>query len=95
MDLLVLCLENNMDLFNRIFEIQKKIDAVTTSKYEGMDQGMFVPQEDPNVYWRDNSYWNDEENVYSFTFSTKGEYKGDLPPDCALDILTILESYRD
>jgi hypothetical protein len=50
-----------MDLFNRIFEIQKKIDAVTTSKYEGMDQGMFVPQEDPNVYWRDNSYWNDEE----------------------------------
>ena len=83
------------DLLNRIFEIQKKIDNITLPKYEGVDQGMFVPQEDPKEYWRDNSYWNDEETSYSFTFSTKGNYQGDLPPDCALQILTILESYRD
>jgi hypothetical protein len=82
------------DLIERIFEIQKKIDAITLSKYEGVDQGMFVPQEDPNTYWRDNSYWNDEETVYSFTFSTDGEYQGDLPPDCSLDIMMILESYK-
>jgi hypothetical protein len=82
------------DLFDRIFEIQKKIDAITRSKYEGVDQGMFVPQEDPKTYWRDNSYWNDEETIYSFSFSTDGEYEGDLPPDCALDIMMILESYK-
>lgn len=83
------------DLLNRIFEMQKKINEITYPKYEGTDQGMFVPQQDPEEYWRDNSCWNDEENVYSFTFSTKGNYKGDLPPDCALDILTILESYKN
>ena len=83
------------DLLDRIFEIQKKIDKITFSRYEGMDQGMFVPQEDPDEYWRDNSYWNDKENVYSFAFSTKGNYQGDLPPDCALEILTILESYKN
>jgi hypothetical protein len=83
------------DLLNRIFEIQKKIDKVTLSKYEGVDQGMFVPQKDPEEYWRDNSYWNDEETAYSFTFSTKGKYEGNLPPDCALEILTILEYYND
>ena len=83
------------NLIDRIFEIQKKIDAVTLSKYEGVDQGMFVPQQDPEIYWRDNSYWNDENNVYSFTFSTNGDYQGDLPPDCALEILTILESYKN
>lgn len=85
-----------MDLFERIFEIQKKIDAITSSKYEGMDQGMFLPQyqESQDVYWRDNSYWNDEENVYSFSFSTDGDYVGDIPPDCFLDIMMILESYK-
>lgn len=82
------------NLFDKIFEIQKKIDAVTLSKYEGVDQGMFVPQEDQNTYWRDNSYWNDEENVYSFRFSTNGDHEGYLPPDCALDIMMILESYK-
>lgn len=82
-------------LVNRIFEIQKKIDdVVRPHNYPGMDQGMFVPQEDPEEYWRDNSYWDDEGNEYSFTFSSKGNYKGDLPPECALDILTILESYK-
>lgn len=84
------------NLLDKIFEIQKKIDAVTLSKYEGFDQGMFLPkdQESQNVYWRDNSYWNDEETVYSFCFSTDGDYEGDLPPDCALDIMMILESYK-
>jgi hypothetical protein len=82
------------NLLDKIFEIQKKIDDVTRSKYEGMDQGMFVPQKDPKVYWRDNSYWNDEETVYSFCFSTNGDYEGDLPPDCALEIMIILESYK-
>ena len=83
------------NLIDRIFEMQKKIDAVTLKKYEGVDQGMFVPQQDPDEYWRDNSYWNDEETTYSFTFSTKGNYTGDFPPDCALDIMMILESYKD
>ena len=83
-----------INLLDRIFEIQKKIDAVTLSKYEGVDQGMFVPQQDSSVYWRDNSYWNDEDTVYSFAFSTEREYKGEMPPDCALEILTILESYK-
>jgi len=83
------------NLIDRIFEMQKKIDAVTLKKYEGVDQGMFVPQQDPDEYWRDNSYWNDEETTYSFTFSTKGNYKGDFPPDCVLDIMMILESYKD
>jgi hypothetical protein len=85
------------NLLDRIFEIQKKIDKVTLSKYEGVDQGMFLPkdQESQDVYWRDNSYWNDEETVYSFAFSTDGEYQGDLPPDCALDIMMILESYKN
>ncbi len=82
-------------LFEKIFEIQDKINKVTFPKYEGVDQGMFVPQESEDVFWRDNSYWNDEDNVYSFAFSTDGEYKGDLPPDCALEILTILESYKN
>jgi hypothetical protein len=84
-----------LDLIDRIFEIQKKIDKVTLSKYEGVDQGMFLPQDQKSQdeYWRDNSYWNDEETVYSFAFSTKGKYEGDLPPDCALEILTILEYY--
>jgi hypothetical protein len=84
------------NLFERIFEIQKKIDAITLSKYEGMDQGMLLPQhqDSQDVYWRDNSYWNDEETVYSFSFSTNGEFVGDLPPDCALDIMMILESYK-
>jgi hypothetical protein len=81
------------DLFDRIFEMQRKIDAVTLPKYDGVDQGMFVPQEDPEEYWRDNSYWNDEDNVYSFAFSSNGNLQGDLPPDCAL-VLTILESYK-
>ena len=27
-----------MDLFERIFEIQKKIDVITSSKYEGMEK---------------------------------------------------------
>jgi len=86
----------NTKLFDRIFEIQKKIDAVVLPRYEGMDQGMLLPQdqESQDVYWRDNSYWNDEETVYSFCFSTNGTYEGDLPPDCALEILTILESYK-
>ena len=85
-----------MNLFERIFEIQKKIDVITLSKYEGMDQGMFLPkdQETQDVYWRDNSYWNDEETVYSFSFSTNGDFVGDLPPDCSLDIMMILESYK-
>jgi hypothetical protein len=83
------------NLLDRIFEIQRKIDGVVRSKYEGVDQGMFVPQQDSKEYWRDNSYWNDEETTYSFTFSTKGNYTGDLPPDCSLDIMMILESYRD
>ena len=74
--------------------MQRKIDAVTLPKYGGVDQGMFVPQEDPEEYWRDNSYWNDEDNVYSFAFSSNGNLKGDLPPDCTLEILTILESYK-
>jgi len=91
-------LENEMktNLFERIFEIQKKIDAITLSKYEGMDQGMLLPQhqDSQDVYWRDNSYWNDEETVYSFSFSTNGEFVGDLPPNCALDIMMILESYK-
>jgi hypothetical protein len=82
-----------VNLIDRIFEIQKKIDKITLPKYSGVDQGMFVPQ-DQDVYWRDNSYWNDENNVYSFAFSTNGEYKGDLPPDCALDIMMILDSYK-
>lgn len=82
------------DLFDRIFEMQRKIDAVTLPKYGGVDQGMFVPQEDPEEYWRDNSYWNDEDNVYSFAFSSNGNLQGDLPPDCAPEILTILESYK-
>lgn len=84
-------------LLNKIFEIQDKINKVTFPKYEGMDQGMFLPQdqESPDVFWRDNSYWNDEKTVYSFCFSTNGEYQGDLPPDCALEILTILESYKN
>lgn len=85
------------DLIDRIFEIQKKIDKVTLPKYEGVDQGMFLPQDQKSqdVYWRDNSYWNDdEEDGYSFSFSTDGEYVGELPPDCALDIMMILESYK-
>lgn len=83
------------NLLNRIFEIQKKIDEITLSKYEGFDQGMFVPQKDSEEYWRDNSYWNDEETVYSFSFSTKGNFTGDLPPDCSIEILSILESYKN
>jgi hypothetical protein len=82
------------DLLNRIFEIQNKINEITFSKYDGLDQGMFVPQKDPEEYWRDNTYSN-ENNTYSFSFSTKGNLVGDLPPDCALDILTILESYKN
>lgn len=85
------------DLIDRIFEIQDKINKVTFPKYEGMDQGMFLPQDQKSqdVYWRDNSYWNEnEENGYSFSFSTDGECVGDLPPDCALDIMMILESYK-
>lgn len=84
----------NNQLLSKIFEIQRRIDDVTRSKYEGVDQGMFVPQKDPEVYWRDNSYWNDDENVYTFSFSTNGDVNGDLPPDCALEIMTILESYK-
>ena len=85
-----------MNLFERIFEIQKKIDVITSSKYEGMDQGMLLPQdqESQDIYWRDNSYWNDEETVYSFSFSTNGNFVGDLPPDSALDIMMILETYK-
>jgi len=82
------------DLLDRIFEIQNKINKITFPKYDGLDQGMFVPQKDPDEYWRDNTYSNDE-NTYSFAFSTKGNYQGDLPPDCALEILTILDSYKD
>jgi len=86
----------DMDLLNKIFEIQDKINKVTLPKYEGMDQGMFLPQhqESSDVFWRDNSYWNDEETVYSFCFSSNGDYEGDLPPDCALDILLILNEYK-
>ena len=82
-----------VNLLDRIFEIQRKIDAVVMPKYEGFDQGMFL-QQDSKVYWRDNSYWNDEVIEYSFSFSTNGECKGELPPDCAIDILAILEGYK-
>lgn len=83
------------ELLDRIFEIQKKIDKVTLPKYEGVDQGMLLHQEDPNEYWRDNSYWNDDDNVYSFSFSSNGDYKGTLPPDCEHKILKILKSYKN
>lgn len=84
----------NPNLVDRIFEIQNKINKITFSKYEGMDQGMFVPQKDPNEYWRDNTYSNDD-NTYSFSFSTKGNLIGELPPDCSIEILAILESYKN
>ena len=86
----------DMDLLNRIFEIQDKINKITFPKYEGMDQGMLLPQhqESQDVYWRDNCYWNEEGKEYSFRFSTNGKYEGDLPPDCVLDILLVLEQYR-
>jgi hypothetical protein len=84
----------NTKLIERIFEIQRKIDEVTLSKYEGVDQGMFVPQESNEVYWRDNSYWNDDDKIYSFSFSTDGDCEGDIPPDCVIDVLSILDSYK-
>jgi hypothetical protein len=33
------------DLLHKIFEIQDKINKITFPKYEGMDQGMFLPQD--------------------------------------------------
>lgn len=82
------------ELLTRIFEIQNQIDKIARPKYKSVDQGMLLHQESPNVYWRDTSYWNDDENVYSFSFSSSGDYKGTLPPDCEHKILKILKSYK-
>jgi hypothetical protein len=83
------------ELLDRIFKIQNQINEVTKTKYKNMDQGMFLHQEDPNEYWRDNSYWNEEDDVYSFSFSSNGDHKGTLPPDCERKILKILNSYKN
>ncbi len=81
------------ELVQRLFEMQKKIDKIINPLYEDIDQGMFVPQ-DEEPYWRDTTCFNDPEKVYSFSFSSDGDYEGDLLPDCALEILTIFESYK-
>jgi hypothetical protein len=84
------------DLIDRIFEIQRKIDKFVFPRYGGMDQGMFTAkdQQSQTVFWRDNACWNDEDNIYQFAFSSDGEYQGELPPDCADEILAILEEYK-
>lgn len=71
----------------RLFEIQRKIDAVLSPRYGGLDQSYAIP-------WRNNACWNDEDNVYSFAFSAFGEYEGELPPDCAQQIIEILQFYK-
>lgn len=82
------------NLLDRIFEMQRKIDKIVYPKYGGLDQGMFAPQDSSKEYWRNNACWNDVDEVHSFAFSTDGNLIGDLPPDCADEILAILEEYK-
>lgn len=83
-------------LHNRIFEIDRAIKAVLPSEdsMEWFDSGMFLAKDSEiNTLWRDMSFGIDGKE-YGFTFSTNGDYKGDLSGEYLLPVLTVLSQYK-
>jgi hypothetical protein len=83
-------------LQNRIFEIDRAIKAVLPSDelMEWFDSGMYIARDSEiNTLWRDMSFGIDGKE-FSFTFSTNGDYKGDLSGEYLLPVLTVLSQYK-
>ena len=83
----------SMNGMNTVFEIEKEIRSVMADGHLIVDAGMFVGQ--------DGETWRDccievaaDEREYCFTYSSLGNYDGDMPPKMALNIITILSKYE-
>ena len=81
-------------LVEQVFKIQEQINKVLPDpeECEWVDSGMFVDPKNSdriNVLWRDNSY-EYRGSEHSFTWSTAGDYKGDLPADLESQVMEIL-----
>jgi hypothetical protein len=91
-------MENNQDLVSRIFEMDREIwnELPDPDDCEWTDAGMFAPVNNHlNTLWRDASFQlKGEEEEWSFSYSTDGEIKGDIPPRYRTGVMTVLERYR-
>ena len=89
-----------MSEIETLFEIEKGISKIInldakldTDEIEWFDAGMFIEQDTPEM-WRDYSLGYNDSKEYYFSFSSKGELKGDVPPQHSVDILCLLEQYK-
>lgn len=84
------------DLVDRVFEIQVQIDQCDRDNRYSRSSGIMVPDGPEKVVWRDNDWFQEDgKKQYSFSFSTDGQYRGDLPPDCSSEIIRILRGYKE
>ena len=87
------------ELLDRIFEMDRKIwaELPDADDCEFTDAGMYVDPNghDINTLWRDAAFQvKGEEEEVSFSYSTNGDLRGDIPPKYALGVNRVLNEYK-
>ena len=91
----------NNELLDVVFAIEKQINKIRPDedKLEWMDSGMFLGEgnAEPSVLWRDYAYQYKDEHggkEYAFSFSSDGDYQGDIDPAIRDGVLEVLAAYQ-
>jgi hypothetical protein len=77
-------------LVSKAFDIQSQIQKLMPENHLLVDAGMFIPDGSETELWRDMTVLVDEETEYSFSYSTDGNLKGDVPPKMTIDVNSVL-----
>jgi hypothetical protein len=83
------------NLLTTLFAIQKQILSEMPDGHELVDSGMYLLTGKEKTHWRDATIEVESDKCeYSFSYSTDGELKGEVPPRMVLSVNSILNSYR-